>query len=238
MRLQFTLAGVAPLIMHNLAAGLDTRSPVSREIAEIAAKKGGNRTDVDDLRLQELECQRSLYLGADGKPTLPPAALRAMIEAGARTVRQGPQVRGGLLIEPEVSFRYDVKRYGGTLKKLVETAQFTAPVVVQGKSILRPRAPGPVLAPPLDDDLRSRCRPCSSGQRCELGPELSARTPPMPLCPAAGRSRRCGGPPRSQPGAARRSAAGSATPAASSRNTAPAATPCPRSRRAARAGSP
>ena len=90
MRLQFTLAGVAPLIMHNLAAGLDTRSPVSREIAEIAAKKGGNRTDVDDLRLQELECQRSLYLGADGKPTLPPAALRAMIEAGARTVRQGP----------------------------------------------------------------------------------------------------------------------------------------------------
>ena len=57
MRLQFTLAGVSPLIMHNLAAGLDTRSPVSREIAEIAAKKGGNRTDVDDLRLQELSCQ-------------------------------------------------------------------------------------------------------------------------------------------------------------------------------------
>ena len=140
MRLQFTLAGVAPIIMHNLAAGLDTRSPVSREIAEIAAKKGGNRTDADDLRLQELECQRSLYLGADGKPTLPAAALRAMIEAGARTVRQGPQVRGGLLIEPEVLFRYDVKRYGGTLEKLVETAQFTAPVVVQGKSILRTRA--------------------------------------------------------------------------------------------------
>ena len=34
----------------------------------------------------------------------------------------------------------------------------------------RPRAAGPVLAPPLDDDLRSRCRPCSSGQRCELWP--------------------------------------------------------------------
>ena len=140
MRLQFTLAGVSPLIMHNLAAGLDTRSPVSREIAEIAAKKGGNRTDADDLRLQELSCQRSLYLGADGKPTLPAAALRAMIEAGARTVRQGPQVRGGLLIEPEVLFRYDVKRYGGTLEKLVKTAQFTVPVVVQTKSILRTRA--------------------------------------------------------------------------------------------------
>ena len=140
MRLQFTLAGVAPLIMHNLAAGLDTRSPVSREIAEIAAKKGGNRTEPDDLRLQELSCQRSLYLGADGKPTLPAAALRAMIEAGARTVRQGPQVRGGLLIEPEVSFCYDLERYGDTLEVLVKTAQFTAPVVVTGKSILRTRA--------------------------------------------------------------------------------------------------
>ena len=71
MRLQFTLTGVSPIIMHNGAAGLDTRSPISREIAAIAAKKGGDRTDVDDLRLQELECQRSLYLDADGKPTLP-----------------------------------------------------------------------------------------------------------------------------------------------------------------------
>ena len=79
MRIEYTLAGVSPLIMHNLAAGLDTRSPVSRQIAALAAKKGGNRTDVDDLRLQELGCQQSLYLGADGKPTLPAAALRAMI---------------------------------------------------------------------------------------------------------------------------------------------------------------
>ena len=119
-----------PSSCPNLAAGLDTRSPGSREIAEIAAKKGGNRTDVDRTSgSRSSSVSGPLYLGADGKPTLPPAALRAMIEAGARTVRQGPQVRGGLLIEPEVSFRYDVKRYGGTLKKLVETAQFTAPVL-------------------------------------------------------------------------------------------------------------
>ena len=84
MRLQFTLTGVSSILMHNGAAGIDTRSPLSREIAAIAAKKAGDRTDVDDLRLQELECQRSLYLDADGKPTLPEAALRAMIEASAR----------------------------------------------------------------------------------------------------------------------------------------------------------
>ena len=84
MRLEFTLAGVSPIIMHNGASGLDTRSALSLQIAAIAAKRGGNRTDVDDRRLRELECQRSLYLDADGRPTVPEAALRAMIEASAR----------------------------------------------------------------------------------------------------------------------------------------------------------
>ena len=139
MRLEFTLTGVSPILMHNGAAGIDARSALSREIAEIAAKKGGNRTEPDDLRLQELECQRSLYLGADGKPTLPEAALRAMIEASARKVKQGPQVREGLLIE-KVSFGYNVERYGETLEKLVQTTQFTVPAVVNGKRIPRTRA--------------------------------------------------------------------------------------------------
>ena len=103
MRFQFTLTGVSPILMHNGAAGIDTRSALSREIAAIAAKKAGDRTDVDDLRLQELECRRSLYLDADGKPALPEAALRAMIEASARKGKQGPPGprgaarRGGLV---------------------------------------------------------------------------------------------------------------------------------------------
>ena len=62
-----------------------------------------------------------------------------MIEASARKGKQGPLVREGLLVE-EVSFRYDVKRYGETLDELVKTAQFTVPVVVSGKRIARTRA--------------------------------------------------------------------------------------------------
>lgn len=139
MRLEFTLAGVSPLLMHNGAAGLDTRSALSREIAAIAAKRGGNRTDVDDKRLRELECQRSLYLGADGKPTLPEAALRAVIEASARKTKHGSQVREGLMIE-SIRFRYDVDRYGEDVEKLSTTAQFVAPVVVGRQRILRTRA--------------------------------------------------------------------------------------------------
>lgn len=139
MRFQFTLTGVSPILMHNGAAGIDTRSPLSREIAALTAKRAGNRTDVDNLKLQELECRRSLYLDADGKPTLPEAALRAMIEAGARKLKAGTQVREGLLVEA-VSFGYDVRRYGKTLKKLAKTTQFTVPVVVYGKRIARTRA--------------------------------------------------------------------------------------------------
>ncbi len=139
MRLEFTLAGVSPLIMHNGAAGLDTRSALSREIAALTAKRGGNRTDIDDRRLWELECRRSLYLDADGRPTLPEAALRALIESSARKTKQGPLVREGLMIE-SVTFRYDVKRYGEDVKKLSTTAQFVAPVVVSRNRVLRSRA--------------------------------------------------------------------------------------------------
>ena len=60
MRLEFTLAGVTPIIMHCGATGLDTRSPLGREITAITTKRGGNRTDVDDQRLWQLECRRSL----------------------------------------------------------------------------------------------------------------------------------------------------------------------------------
>ena len=79
------LTGVSPLIQHNGAGRLDTRSPASVEIAEITAKRGGNRTSVDDCRLRELECGRALYLDADGKPAIPEAAVRSVIEASGQS---------------------------------------------------------------------------------------------------------------------------------------------------------
>ena len=139
MRFQFTLTGVSPLIQHNGAAGLDAGSPLSVEIAEIAAKKGRDRTKVDDERLRLLECQRSLYLDDHGKPTLPRAALRTLIEAGARKLRQGGLVREGLMVE-SVKLQYDVKRYGGTLEELCRKTQFVVPVVVQRQRVARTRA--------------------------------------------------------------------------------------------------
>ena len=139
MQYRFRIAGISPIIHHNGAAGLDTRSAISREIAAITAKRGGNRTEVDEDRLRELECQRSLWLNEGGAPAIPAAAIRAAIETGARKRKQGPQVRGGLVVL-ETSFEYDTIRYGTELEVLGKNAQFTVPVVVQRNRIARTRA--------------------------------------------------------------------------------------------------
>ena len=158
MRYRITIEGTEALITHNGAAGLDTRSPANKEKAEIAKKRGSNRTEADDMRLRELECHTSLYLDAGGAPTFPEAALRACIEGGARKLKQGPQVREGLVVEKVEEFIYD-QSLGATGDVLCknEQVQFTAPVVVQRARILRTRAKfdtwGVIFTVEADDEL-------------------------------------------------------------------------------------
>ena len=140
MEYEVKIRGIRPIIQHNGAAGLDTRSPANIEKAEIARKRGSNRTITDDERLRELECQISLYLDESGAPTIPEAAVRACIETAARKMKQGPQVREGLIVTDIVSFDYDKERYGVTADELGKTAQFTVPVKVGQARIERTRA--------------------------------------------------------------------------------------------------
>ena len=127
------LCGVRPLIMHNGAAGLDKRSPANLEKMEIARKKGADRTEADDDRLRELECQMSIWYDDDGAPTIPTGAVRAAIETAARKLKQGPQVREGMIVNEVTAFDYDREALG-------KNAQFTVPVVVQRNRMERTRA--------------------------------------------------------------------------------------------------
>ena len=140
MRYQITITGTSAIIMHNGAAGLDSRSPANIEKAEITKKRGSNRTEPDEIRLRELETQTSFWLDDSGAPTVPAAALRAVIETGARKLKQGPQVREGLVVESIDEFIYDKKALGSTIEELSKTTQFTVGVVVQRARILRTRA--------------------------------------------------------------------------------------------------
>lgn len=126
--------------MHNGAAGLDARSPANVEKAAITKKRGSNRTEADEARIRELECQVSLWLDEESKPTVPATALRAMLEESARKLKQGPQVREGLIVDKVEEFEYDVETLGATPEELGKNAQFTVPVVVQRARILRTRA--------------------------------------------------------------------------------------------------
>ena len=140
MEYEVKIKGIRPIIQNNGAAGLDTRSPANIEKAEIARKRGSNRTVTDDERLRELECQISLYLDERGAPTIPEAAIRSCIETAARKLKQGPQVREGLMVSEVVSFDYDRERYGATVDELGKTAQFTVPVKEGQARIERTRA--------------------------------------------------------------------------------------------------
>ena len=140
MQYEVKIKGIRPIIMHNGAAGLDSRSPANIEKAEIARKRGSNRTASDDARLQELECQTSLWLDETEKASVPAGAIRACIETGARKLKQGPQVREGLIVDAVLSFDYDEEKYGSTIEELGKTTQFTTGVVVQRNRILRTRA--------------------------------------------------------------------------------------------------
>ena len=136
---EITIKSESPLIMHNGAAGLDTRSTANIEKATLVKKKGSNRTVTDEARIRELDCQTSLWLDARGAATIPPGAIRRMIENAARKTKQGGDVREGLIVTA-VKFDYDREALGETIEDLGRKAQHTVGVVVMKARILRTRA--------------------------------------------------------------------------------------------------
>ena len=133
-----TIRGLESIVQHN-GGGIDPLLPLNQQKQEITKKRGSNRTATDDIRLRELETLSSLWLDEQDRPTVPAAAFRACIETGARKLKQGPLVREGLVVTA-TTFDYDEAKYGTTLEQLQQSAQFTAPVVVQRNRVLRTRA--------------------------------------------------------------------------------------------------
>ena len=126
MQYHCRISGIAPII-HNSGASI-AANDWSRERATLTAKKGTNRTASDEERIAFLDCLNSLWLDSNDAPTIPPHALRANIENGAKKLKQGPAVREGLLVV-DSQFEYDRERYGTTLDELGNRAQFTIAVV-------------------------------------------------------------------------------------------------------------
>lgn len=138
MEFKVEIKGITPIIMHN-GDSINPRTPAALEKAAISRKRGSNRTESDESRLQELECVISLWLNGDKQPAIPPSAIRACIETAARKQKQGGQVREGLIVM-ETTFLYDQDKYGSSLEELGKTTQYTTGVRVGTSRILRTRA--------------------------------------------------------------------------------------------------
>ena len=67
-------------------------------------------------------------------------AFRRMLEDAAKQTREGPKVRGGLVVLGDAVLDYDKQALGVTPKEIASRAQMTCGVVVQTKRIEATRA--------------------------------------------------------------------------------------------------
>ena len=131
------IEGISPIIMHS-AAGLDPFLPINIEKNSITRKRGTDKTPSDDARFKELETIGALWLDSDARPTIPAAAIRAVIETGARKLKQGPKVREGLMVT-STRFTYDETKYGTSIEDLAKSTQFSISVVLNRVRVIRTR---------------------------------------------------------------------------------------------------
>ena len=131
------ITGISPIIQHS-AEGIDSQHPANIEKKHLTSKKGSNRTASDEARIHELETIIGFWLDSFDRPTVPAAAIRSCIETAARKLKQGGQVREGLLVI-NTHFEYDEERYGADLDTLAHSTQFRAAVVVQRARLIRVR---------------------------------------------------------------------------------------------------
>ena len=137
MEVKITIKGTEPLIMHS-SYGLNPRTELAQEKAAITVKKGSNRTDADDARLAIVECLLSFWLDDAGEITIPPEAFRSCLETAARKLKQGGDVREGLMVFRS-AFKYDRGKLGNTPEEVANKAQFVTTAVVQRSRVLRVR---------------------------------------------------------------------------------------------------
>ena len=151
MLYRIKLQGHKPgMLQHAIEISLDKKHPWTVEKTAIAKKRGTNRSEQDESDLQRLECQSSIWWKKVNSsvilPQVDPLALRACIETAARKVKQGPLVRGGLIVEQNTQFTYkfDDVNWDELVQRQWDDPkgglQHQAPVRVQRNAILRTRA--------------------------------------------------------------------------------------------------
>ena len=134
-----TIVGEPPgMLQHSTAGMVDADQRVQELRALVAKSKASKRTGAEIDRIASLETELSIYW-RDDRPHLPAANVRAVIEKAARTLKDGPRVRRGLLVQ---TVRFDCADYAPDTSKaeIIKEAHFPSPVKVGRATIMRTRA--------------------------------------------------------------------------------------------------
>lgn len=110
--LRFQIMGAAPFLAHNGQLA-DPLNRYSRLLAEISAKRA--KTPADHEEMARREWYGGLYVGADGTPCVPAEMLEAVIIAGAKKHKRGPQAKAGIIVPEAARLDYDGPRHPDAL---------------------------------------------------------------------------------------------------------------------------
>ena len=125
-------------IMHSTRGMIDSDKRVIALRQLVKRTTASKRTEAETNRIAQLETELSIYWD-DGQPILPAANIRAAIEKGARTLKDGPRVRRGLTVD-SVAFHSDDYPAGASIAEIVEATRFVSPVKVGRSTVMRTRA--------------------------------------------------------------------------------------------------
>jgi hypothetical protein len=140
MRVQLTMKGTSPLVMHNVQLADPTFS-IAKAIAAITSK-GSKQSDDDRLEVSRLSFHGGLYMGRGG-PVMPSPNILRTIANAAKVRRLGKDVERSMIpTSLEFPLMYKGPREAAALWEN-EAFRYSAPVRI-GKNVvtrMRPRFP-------------------------------------------------------------------------------------------------
>ncbi len=116
-KLNFTIVGTAPLLMHNGRLA-DRDDPYSRKMSEITGKR--KKTDADYEELDRLSFLGALYLDENEEPCIPSYVFEACIigkGGAARKERMGKESAAAFWVLEDAPLKYDGPRKPQELQK-------------------------------------------------------------------------------------------------------------------------
>src|ERR1043165_8560076 len=134
-KLELTLTGLTPILMHNVRRFLNAGDEAGREFKTLGKKR--NKTEEDFQRMSDLEFVMGMYADELGRPILPGEILEACVIAGAKKSKAGNIAKTSLLVE-DAPLIYDGP---ATADELLADPNFrdVRPVDVNGARINRTR---------------------------------------------------------------------------------------------------